>query len=631
MKRRLFLLSLLFPFLGTALAQPSLNGCRHITDLSQIKEGAYYYIVSDRTKFSSVVTTPKAISCWVDGCPTGWDNADKNKYFVYWIEIQLGNDAFVWKAEKVGNQWAFQNASNNKYLGVMHKHHPTYPHSSETDMVFSDDAKGFTLTDLAEGQGKWAFTNDEWYKPFTPQRYAANSSYDIAMRDGDSDSNASDAETHGYPGRWHLYELTGATALEDGATYYIFNDAKNHKNPKVQGMAVQQDYFDPKWDGEDLNSDNWPDHFVYYGEFRNNNDGFKWIVEKHGYKWAFKNVQTEEYIGALNGDEILCANDKTTKFLFTLTDLHPDENRFFMQKEGKTTGLYCTRYWDRWNNNLSLYSESGDETNGYTTRWTFVKVEDYIADDAENTAANTLKYNFSTSDGGTNIIGRNSVCQDFVITDGVDITIPQNFTATTATYNRSMSKNWGTVCLPYEVSSNSDVTYYTAGSINGDVLTLTSAETVPAGTPAIFKVNGGTFTATSNNVEVLTGAQNESITNDDIVLHGTLEKLVFDDVTTDTENDYYYISNNMFMHATKKLTVNPFRAYFTMTKSSAPSNGFNIAVDDDSMTAIEALTGEGDTTITAIYTTDGKQLSDLQQGLNIVKLSNGKVQKIMVK
>ena len=615
---------------GATLAQPSLSGCRHITDLSQIKEGAYYYIVSDRTKFNVEVTTPKAIAAYQSGFPN-WDKASQNKYFVYWGDLTIGSEIFIWKAEKVGDQWAFQNIKNSKYLGVMHKHHPTYPHSSETDMVFSDEAKGFTLTDLSEGEGRWAFTNSEWTSPFTPQRYAANSSYDIAMRDGDSDSNASDAETYGYPGRWHLYELTGATALEDGAIYYIFNDAKNHKNPKVQGMAAQQDYFDPKWDGNDYNSDGWEDHFVYYGEFRNDNDGFKWIVERHGYKWAFKNVQNGEYIGALNGDEILFANDKTTKFLFTLTDLSPNANRFFIQKEGETTGLHCTNYWNRWNNNLSLYSEYGNETNGYATRWTFVKVEDYIADDAENTTANTLKYNFSTSDGGTNIIGRNSVCQDFVITDGVDITIPQNFTATTATYNRSMSNSWGTICLPYEVSSNSDVTYYTAGSINGDVLTLTSAETVPAGTPAIFKVNGGTFTATSNNVEVLTGAQNESITDDDIVLHGTLEKLVFDDVTTDTENDYYYISNNMFMHATKKLTVNPFRAYFTMTKSSAPSNGFNIAVDDDSMTAIEALTGEGDTTITAIYTTDGKQLSDLQQGLNIVKLSNGKVQKIMVK
>jgi hypothetical protein len=36
-------------------------------------------------------------------------------------------------------------------------------------------------------------------------------------------------------------------------------------------------------------------------------------------------------------------------------------------------------------------------------------------------------------------------------------------------------------------------------------------------------------------------------------------------------------------------------------------------------------------TVEAIYTVDGKQLRDLQQGLNIVKLSNGKVQKILVK
>ena len=71
-------------------------------------------------------------------------------------------------------------------------------------------------------------------------------------------------------------------------------------------------------------------------------------------------------------------------------------------------------------------------------------------------------------------------------------------------------------------------------------------------------------------------------------------------------------------------------AYFTTAKSSTPSNGFSIAVNDD-ITAISALTGEGEVTVETIYTVDGKQLRDLQQGLNIVKLSNGKVQKILVK
>ncbi|MBR1916230.1 MAG: hypothetical protein IJ832_00030 [Bacteroidaceae bacterium] len=54
-------------------------------------------------------------------------------------------------------------------------------------------------------------------------------------------------------------------------------------------------------------------------------------------------------------------------------------------------------------------------------------------------------------------------------------------------------------------------------------------------------------------------------------------------------------------------------------------------MDDDNVTAIQALTGESDVTVTAIYTADGKQIGDLQQGLNIVKLSNGKTKKIMIK
>lgn len=33
----------------------------------------------------------------------------------------------------------------------------------------------------------------------------------------------------------------------------------------------------------------------------------------------------------------------------------------------------------------------------------------------------------------------------------------------------------------------------------------------------------------------------------------------------------------------------------------------------------------------AIYTIEGKQIKELQRGLNIVKLANGKVRKVLVK
>lgn len=233
--------------------------------------------------------------------------------------------------------------------------------------------------------------------------------------------------------------------------------------------------------------------------------------------------------------------------------------------------------------------------------------------------------------GSTGYCGKNivngGICDDFELTDGKPFSAPADFTATAASYSRNISNAWGTICLPYEVESDDDVTYYTTGTINGDVLTLTSTDVVPAGTPAIFKAAGSSITAAGSNVNVKGAVQTESVTDDDITLIGSFAKQTI--LAADVPNAYY-ISGGKFWHATGTLSVNPFRAYFT-TNSASPSNGFSITVDDDNVTAIQALTGESDTTITAIYTVDGKQVGDLQQGLNIVKFSNGKTKKIMIK
>ena len=630
MKKHLLLfLLMLIPAFGTTWAQSSLNGCRHITDLSQIKEGAYYYIVSDRTKYVGNSTgKPKAMSTLQSTYSVNWGSQ-----YVYWGDLDRTSDGYQWTAEKVGDKWAFKNKENGKYLGEKN----TSP--VENDVVFSDTPINYTLTADGDGSGRFSFVHAGTGLLLNVQGYGI-SRFDNSLMLA-SDNLPADVETNGYPSRWHLYELTGVIALKDGGTYYIINDLLPSQftgstegidgyTGKMKAMSTQQN--------STIHPRHWSDReWIYWGDFVPNvdNDGYKWEAQYNESTdtWSFKNLQNNKYLGALAGSEVYFSTDPVN---LTLSDLAPGTNRVLMTIEGQTKSMHVQAYSYHCNSCLNITSDimTGDH---YPTRWHIVAINDL--DDFFATLLKDNSSYFGTNEvvevyadvNTTNVIGKDGKCANLVITDGEKLKAGRNFTATTATYTRDITNAWGTICLPYEVSSNSDVTYYTAGSINGDVLTLTSAETVPAGTPAIFKVNGGTFTATSNNVEVLTGAQNESITDDDIVLHGTLGKLVFDDVTTDTENDYYYISNNKFMHATRKLTVNPFRAYFTMAKGSASSNGFSIAVDDDSMTAIEALTGEGDTTITAIYTTDGKQLSDLQQGLNIVKLSNGKVQKIMVK
>lgn len=48
-------------------------------------------------------------------------------------------------------------------------------------------------------------------------------------------------------------------------------------------------------------------------------------------------------------------------------------------------------------------------------------------------------------------------------------------------------------------------------------------------------------------------------------------------------------------------------------------------------TGISQVVSEGDVRIEAVYTIDGKCVNSLQKGMNIVRMSNGRVEKIVVK
>ena len=78
-----------------------------ITDVSQIKEGDQYYLISDRTKFAGSTTVlPKAMACLQSTFKINWGDQ-----YVYWGDLDKESDGFIWTAEKVGDegQWAFLN------------------------------------------------------------------------------------------------------------------------------------------------------------------------------------------------------------------------------------------------------------------------------------------------------------------------------------------------------------------------------------------------------------------------------------------------------------------------------------------------------------------------------------------
>ena len=184
-----------------AIALGSAETLPWITDASQIKDGDQFYIISDRARFNGTKTAkPKAMSTY----QSNYTTSNWGEQYVYWGDLNTEADGFVWTAEKVGDQWAFLNKENGKYIGNMN----TSP--EEADVIFSDAPVGYTLTDLAAGAGKFYMTNEESEHSLHVQGYLRGDreSNSLAKQSvGDDDYENANAVANGYPGRWRLLKL----------------------------------------------------------------------------------------------------------------------------------------------------------------------------------------------------------------------------------------------------------------------------------------------------------------------------------------------------------------------------------------------------------------------------------------
>ena len=209
---------------------------------------------------------------------------------------------------------------------------------------------------------------------------------------------------------------------------------------------------------------------------------------------------------------------------------------------------------------------------------------------------------------------------NLVVTDGYPMAVPTGASATAASYTRTMANTYGTVCLPFAVTSDDNYKYYTLGALTADELTLEEAATLPAGTPGVVeKLNDGAMTGSGAlaNVQAASGT---------LQLIGTFKPETI--LASDYSSNIYAISNNQFVQATNSINLPAFRAFFTTTSSeSAIRFGF----EDEGVTGVNALTGESGVNIIGIYSLDGAAQPSLQKGVNIVKFSDGGVKKIMVK
>ena len=253
----------------------------------------------------------------------------------------------------------------------------------------------------------------------------------------------------------------------------------------------------------------------------------------------------------------------------------------------------------------------------------------------------------------TNLVGKNGdekigavgeilTAENLTLNDDKDFVAYEPFTATTATYNRTMKEGttWATLCLPFEVSlAGKNFRAFELLSANEATNTVELEEietSIAAGTPVIIKMNEGQNALNFSVANKEIAHEAVSAADGDYQLLGIYTQKVFD---KEADNNCYIVKGNKLMNPAKLLentnnkTIGskPFRAYM-VDNSSAPSAGakmFSIGFDDDSTTAIDTLnTIANDKAV--YYDLQGKHLNEPQKGINIVK-RGGKTMKVIIK
>ena len=215
------------------------------------------------------------------------------------------------------------------------------------------------------------------------------------------------------------------------------------------------------------------------------------------------------------------------------------------------------------------------------------------------------------------------------LTDDKGYSCEATFTTGTATYSRTMTNQWGTLCLPMSLTvDDSNCEYFTLESAANDEITLSKItdSTIPAGMPVIVRctsVESGISVAESD-VEICT-APAEGSSTDGLTLTGTFTEK---DVTG--QSGYYFADDSFCNIGDNEVIIAPFRAYLAGAMSGDASQ-LEIRTVDDTATAIDMLNATGSDEATAVYDLQGRKLKSLQQGVNIVKMSNGQTKKVIIK
>lgn len=240
---------------------------------------------------------------------------------------------------------------------------------------------------------------------------------------------------------------------------------------------------------------------------------------------------------------------------------------------------------------------------------TFIDATGITGTGVELTTANPnciIKANADVLSNDKNVMVGTTIA-NLALTDGYDFAVPAGATATAASYDRTFTADYSTVCLPFNATFTGKA--YECTAISNETVTFTEVDAIEAG-KAYLVENG--FAVTGGNGTLAEAAEED--------FKGTY-------AAVKAPMGAFGFSGGKFVKITgTEVNCGAFRAYLTAS-AGAPAR---LNVNFDTPTSINALIGELNTTA-VVYNEAGVRQTSLQKGMNIVKLANGKTQKVIIK
>lgn len=219
-------------------------------------------------------------------------------------------------------------------------------------------------------------------------------------------------------------------------------------------------------------------------------------------------------------------------------------------------------------------------------------------------------------------------CENLVLDVTKPFRIPGTITTTNASAKKSVTNaRYATMVLPFAVEVPKDVMAYKLTSVDGDKIMGETLTTIPAGQPVLLKAAAADYTFKATEEATLTADQQ-------LAEDGLLKGVYVDSyapassyvLQNQNENVAFYKVQNANEQKVKQYTA------YLLPESVQQANRLIFALGEDDVTDVEGVeVTAAAATVVEIYDLSGRQVNTPVKGINLMKMSDGTVKKVIVK